>query len=333
MDLSLRHGSLFAGIGGFDLAAAWMGWKNIFHCEINPFCQKVLKYHFPESICYEDIKSTDFSEYRGEIDIITGGFPCQPFSVAGKRKGKDDERYLWPDMFRAIREILPEWVVAENVRGLLSWNGGLVFEEVCTDLEAEGYEVLPFLLPAAGVGAPHRRERVWIVARREISTRHDTPECTTAYADSLGCYDRGDNRQGRPDSTDKGTPQKDKQERKGRQPRSGTACPVSSDSDSFVEQIRWPQRRWPEEENLGRKAGRPQHAYVPDYWKGFPTLSPVCRPDDGIFSQLDGISFSKFRTESIKGFGNAIVPQVAYQIFKSIESCLRFDKSYEREKE
>jgi DNA (cytosine-5)-methyltransferase 1 len=135
----MNHASLFSGIGGFDLAAEWAGWENIFHCEWNPFGQKVLKHHFPNSISYHDIKKTDFSIHANEIDILTGGFPCQPYSTAGLRKGKEDERHLWPQMLRAIREIKPGWVVGENVRGLVNWGGGLVFDEVQTDLEAEGY--------------------------------------------------------------------------------------------------------------------------------------------------------------------------------------------------
>ena len=160
----MNHGSLFSGIGGFDLAAEWMGWTNVFHCEWEEFPRKVLNYHFPKSISYGDIKETDFTIHRGQIDILTGGFPCQPYSSAGKRLGKEDDRHLWPEMLRAIREIQPRWVVGENVRGLVNWNGGLVFEEVQADLENEGYEVQPFILPAAGVNAPHRRDRVWFVA-------------------------------------------------------------------------------------------------------------------------------------------------------------------------
>ena len=160
----MRHGSLFSGIGGFDLAAEWCGWENVFHCEWNTFGQKVLKHHFPKSISYNDITKTDFTIHKGAIDILSGGFPCQPYSNAGKRLGKEDERHLFPEMLRAIREIQPSWVVGENVRGLTNWNGGLVFDEVQTDLEAEGYEVLPFLLPACSVNAPHRRDRIWFIA-------------------------------------------------------------------------------------------------------------------------------------------------------------------------
>jgi len=174
----MNHIGLFEGIGGFSLAAEWMGWETIAWCEINVFCQKILKQHFPKATGHGDIKTTDFSIYRGQCDIVTGGFPCQPFSSAGKRKGTEDNRYLWPEMLRAIREISPRWIVGENVRGLTNWNGGLVFDRVQADLEVEGYEVLPFLLPACGVSAPHRRDRIWFVAHAIgcISTALGTEE-------------------------------------------------------------------------------------------------------------------------------------------------------------
>ena len=160
----MNHASLFSGIGGFDYAAEKMGWGNMFHCEFADFPKQILKYYWPKAVSYGDIKQTDFTIWRGKIDILTGGFPCQPYSVAGKRKGNEDDRHLWPEMLRAIREVQPRWVVGENVPGLASWNGGLVFEEVQTDLEAEGYKVQPVILPAASVGAPHKRDRIWFVA-------------------------------------------------------------------------------------------------------------------------------------------------------------------------
>ena len=122
----MKHGSLFSGIGGFDLASEWMGWDNIFHCEINPFCQKILKHYWSNADSLDDIKTTDFTKYEGQIDIVSGGFPCQPYSLAGQRKGTEDDRHLWPQMLRAIREIKPRWIVGENVYGLINWNGGLV---------------------------------------------------------------------------------------------------------------------------------------------------------------------------------------------------------------
>ena len=186
---TMTHASLFSGIGGAELAASWMGWSNLFHCELNPFCRKVLEYWFPNSTSYGDITTTDFTPWRGKIGILTGGFPCQPFSLAGSRRGAEDDRYLWPHMLRAIREVQPAWVVGENVAGILTMvqpgeavdvagqaslfgesdlcrtEQQYVIETVCQDLEREGYSVQPFVIPACAVGAPHRRDRVWIVAR------------------------------------------------------------------------------------------------------------------------------------------------------------------------
>ena len=193
------HASLFSGIGGAELAALWLGWDNVFHCEIQEFQRKVLEYWFPNSISYEDITKTDFSRWRGCIDVLTGGFPCQPFSVAGKRKGAEDNRYLWAEMLRAIRQIQPTWIVGENVAGLLSMvqpgkaikvgRADDLFDEnfiyrteqqftidaICEDLECAGYSVQPFVIPACAVGAPHRRDRVWIVAR--LNTDTDYQRC------------------------------------------------------------------------------------------------------------------------------------------------------------
>ena len=148
-----RHVGLFEGIGGFSLAARWMGWETVAWCEWNPFGQQVLRHHFPEAEGFGDITKSDFTKFHGQIDILTGGFPCQPYSLAGKRLGKEDDRHLWPEMLRAIGEIRPRFVVGENVFGLVNWNGGLVFHEVQTDLEAAGYQVLPIVLPACAVGA------------------------------------------------------------------------------------------------------------------------------------------------------------------------------------
>lgn len=192
MNSKLTHGSLFSGIGGPEIAAEMMGWKNVFHCEINPFGRKILDYWFPNSKSYEDITKTDFTEWRRRINVLTGGFPCQPFSCAGQRKGADDDRYLWPEMLRAIREIQPDWVVGENVAGILTMvqpgsetplgseetlfgednrkrtlhRQEYVVETVCNDLEREGYSVQPVVIPACAVGAPHRRDRVFFIAHR-----------------------------------------------------------------------------------------------------------------------------------------------------------------------
>jgi len=243
----MTHASLFSGIGGFDLAAEWMGWKNLFHCEWNPFGQQVLKHHFPNSISYNDITKTNFSIHRGQVDILTGGFPCQPYSSAGKRLGNEDERHLWPEMLRTIQEVQPRWVVGENVLGLTNWNGGLVFNEVQVDLEAKGYEVQAFILPACAKNAPHRRDRVWFVA----------------YSNQIGFSTKMANGK------------------------------------------------------LGGELGFTK-CNQPNVWDTFTTESAICGKDDGLPTELDFISISKYRKESLMAYGNAIVPQVAYEIFKAI---------------
>jgi len=154
------HGSLFSGIGGFDLAAEWMGWENIFQVENNKFCIKKLEKHFPNTKRHGDIREFDGTQYRGAVDILTGGFPCQGFSVAGKQKGKADPRWLWPEMLRVIREIQPAWVVGENVPGIIK----LALEDICVALEGEGYAVQSFIIPSASIGAWDKRDRVWIIA-------------------------------------------------------------------------------------------------------------------------------------------------------------------------
>lgn len=167
------HLDLFSGIGGFAYAADQV-FKNVEHtfCENNKFCQQILKKHWPESKIYEDIKK--FNQPLRPI-LLTGGFPCQPFSAAGVRRGISDDRYLWPEMLRVVRLTKPEWVIAENVRGILTWQKGVVFEQVCADLEDSGYEVQAFIIPACGVNAPHRRDRVWFVAnsqRKRLERRY-----------------------------------------------------------------------------------------------------------------------------------------------------------------
>jgi DNA (cytosine-5)-methyltransferase 1 len=159
----MNHASLFSGIGGFDLASKWMGWNNIFAVEKDIDCRKVLSKNFPDVNLYEDIKEFKGEKYAGAIDIISGGFPCQGFSFAGKRKGKEDDRYLWPEMLRVIREIKPTYVLGENVPGIIS----LALDTVLTDLENEGYACQTFIIPACAVNAIHRRDRVWILAYSE----------------------------------------------------------------------------------------------------------------------------------------------------------------------
>ena len=313
----MRHGSLFSGIGGFDLAAEWMGWENVFHCEWMEFPRKVLDYHFPNADSHIDICKTDFKKYANTIDVLTGGFPCQPFSLAGKRKGTDDERYLWGEMLRAIQEIKPRFVIAENVAGITSIDGGLVFQQVCLDLEGEGYEVQPFIIPACAKNAPHRRDRCWFIATNSKHLRCTQCEqqgksrcekrifkglCDNGIATNSKSKGSGGLRIGK----------EKKNTINGINGGNGdvTNTNGSNNKTRTFGQILGQQNR--------EKTNGHSNVERSNQWENFPTQSPVCGGDDGLSTELDGITFSKWRKESIKGYGNAIVPQIAHQLFQII---------------
>jgi len=307
----MRHGSLFSGIGGFDLAAEWMGWENVFHCEWMEFPRKVLEYYWPDADSHIDICKTDFKKYEGTIDVISGGFPCQPFSLAGKRKGTDDERYLWGEMLRAIQEIKPQWVIAENVFGITNIDGGLVFEQVCVDLENEGYEVQPFIIPAAAKNAPHRRDRCWFVAySKSARTRTDIGGLRSEFD---GCSERIQKSWNANDPNSRGTQARKESTILGESNR-------ERKTGRFINDV--VQRNATDTETIciqGQRNRQREGEFRGSDWSRFPTQSPICGGDDGLPTELDGITFPKWRAESIKGYGNAIVPQVVYQIFKAIQ--------------
>lgn len=371
--MSFTHASLFSGIGGFDLAAEWVGWKNVFHCEINEFCAQILKYHFPNADHYEDIKTTDFTKWRGKINVLSGGFPCQPFSLAGRRKGAEDDRYLWPQMLRAIQEIKPDWVVGENVAGITTMvqpgkavelgrsatlfgedykdeeiQQQYVIETVCQDLEHSGYSIQPILIPACAVGAPHRRDRVWFIANR---TDTGAESLQYSWEDNIlsGRTATDTNCNGRPSKTKWGrnTGEEDDEQFKS---IFNTSLVADTDSDRqwerTCEQEPINERFGTTNYCYGCENGDPAYSkstrsegkcgygqrkvqfngrnskYIQTCWEKFPTQPPVCRGNDGLPFDVDdlAISFPKWRAESIKAYGNAIVPQVAYEIFKAIET-------------
>lgn len=426
----MNHASLFSGIGGAEVAASMMGWQNLFHCEIQEFPRKVLDYWFPNSESYEDITKTDFTKWHGKVDVLTGGFPCQPFSLAGRRKGADDNRYLWPQMLRAIRQIHPTWVVGENVNGIKTMvescqvtqmgRTDYLFEEnhlyreesrftldkICSDLEAEGYSVQPIVIPACAIGAPHRRDRVWIIAHRSDpraetvqqegqdgicsarpsthtqcdghspqghgnqrarakkskkrknrpqsrSRRHGSGKTSTytlqhrrhevhqdhqsqfpdgARSNSLGgqwsssySYGNGGKTLQPSEGTERTGCKRDVQ------PKERSTSPEWTDrlsrlqrhdAHAISERLEGMYQSWGEESE--RKCVWRDFARHCEegHWKHFPTQSPVCRGNDGIPFDVDSltISFPKWRQESIKAYGNAWVPQVAYEIFRAIEA-------------
>ena len=353
----ITHASLFSGIGGPDLAAEWMGWKNIFHCEINGFGKRVLEYYWPQSISYHDITKTDFTIHRSTIDVLSGGFPCQPYSVAGKQKGTDDERHLWPQMLRAIREIAPTYVVAENVGGLVSWSGGLVFEQVCLDLENEGYKIFPCVLPAGGKNAPHGRARIFFIAysanagnermhRGKVNAdKHkSTPDThgigsderaakgnrvekdETIGTDVLEQTDRSGKEWAAPDTEgERSRELRDQSKEEGTQGSNELSGKQHRLSDGDVADTRSERLK---KLNVSKKPKRKRLDSWNNYenatdWKDFPTQSPIYNGDDGLPSRLDGITFPKFRNETIMAGGNAIVPQVIFEIYKVIDNHLK----------
>ena len=296
----MNHISLFSGIGGFDLASEWMGWNNVASCEINPFGRKVLKHYFPDALHHDDVHTftkklldEKIKGWNSKDVILSGGFPCQPYSNAGKRKGKEDERHLFPEMLRIIREVRPRWIVGENVRGLVDWNGGLVFDEIHIDLENLGYEIQSFILPACSKNAPHRRDRIWIVAHA-----NDT---------NTGSDNRGN----------EGTAKEIRREKAGDVPGTLRNVGIVTDAD-LSRRKRKRKQSEPTTQTRTFNCG--------DAWENFPIESPICGGNDGISRQLDGITFPKWRNESIKAFGNAVVPQVVYEIFKAIQKFNELEK-------
>jgi len=412
------HASLFSGIGGPEVAAAMLGWENAFHCEINPFGRAVLEYWFPESKSYEDITKTDFREWRGKIDVLTGVFPCQPFSYAGKRGGREDERYLWPQMLRAIGEIRPTWVVGENVAGITTMvEGGVLtpmgcdttlfgegdglhryelrqsftIERICRDLKGLGYSVQPVLIPAAAVGAPHRRDRIFILAHvadtdcgddlrssgedegkgkgkgKGLSERHsirkpgepDQLRSEVQGIDANTVGDRGDkvHEYLQPELADGAEPIGNGREHdathppskmcNGRRTQTGREREADSNDEEYSlqpsiigsrterivthancegrEESVKPRREENSEEDRARLDDRTKrlggYLLPEERWENFPTVPPVHAGNDGLPIRMDGVSipFSKWRTEALKAYGNAIVPQVMYRIFQVIE--------------
>lgn len=293
---NMRHLDLFSGIGGFALAVdtVWPGAEHIF-CDNDPFCQVILKKHWPKSKIYGDIRGFVQPRIPIEIDLLTGGFPCQPFSHAGQRRGTLDDRHLWPEMYRVIREFRPHFVVAENVRGLLSIDGGLVFEQVCTDLEAISYEVQAFVIPACAVNAPHRRDRIWIVAR---DTKHDGPNGTK---NGQGGRARSDSHQAR---------QKKVCE---------SAGSVASRNNAADDALLW-------EGGVKKRSGqcgfcdRDECNQGANWSEDWPAVAArLCTLDDGL---PNGLARPRgWRNAALKAAGNAIVPQVAIEILKTIKLC------------
>lgn len=342
----MTHLGLFEGIGGFSLAARWAGWETIAWCEWDKNCQRVLKQHFPNAIPHGDITKTDFTGYAGRVGVLTGGFPCQPFSLAGERMGSEDHRFLWGETLRALVEIKPAVAVFENVFGLTS-----ILERACetevetqavhlfsegddskevgerirevkqrtlsiivSDLYEAGY-MLPetqdggpiiLCVPACAVNAPHRRDRVWIVAHAKEDPCNNEPRNGGHRPQEIPCG--GFDEHFFTSNPDKST---------ARTPGAGGGFKGERRENDNEQRCEGRMRECIRQE-AERHAG-PCGAW-PDWraWENFPTKPPVCGGNDGLPRKLDAIAFPKWREFAIGAYGNAIVPQIAYQIFKAI---------------
>lgn len=319
----MNHASLFSGIGGFDLAAEWQGWTNIFSCEKDDKANKVLQKNFPNVIHHRDIFELDATQYEGQIDILTGGFPCQPFSLAGKRKGTKDDRHLWPEMLRIIRECKPTYVVGENVFGLVNMDNGKTLESIYLDLEGEGYKVESFIIPACAVQAWHRRDRIWIIAYRMCSRKRvQIGGCRRQKRGYSKELEREMVQQKRPAQkqtfepssqdhareNDPHTKRSDVPRECNERPREGQYRGLGSIKiDTYANGI-GSQEQGQSRRSMYQKQNRKEkinRAFDDSIWTTEPNVGRVANGIPG-------------RVDRLKQLGNAIVPQVAYEIFKII---------------
>jgi DNA (cytosine-5)-methyltransferase 1 len=295
----MRHLDLFSGIGGFSLAAQWVWgdeYENIGFCDNNKFCQAVIKKNFKNAKIYNDIRNLKGSEIKN-LDLLTGGFPCQPFSFAGKRRGNQDDRYLWPEMLRVIREARPRWIVGENVAGIIN----LALDQVLADLEGENYTCQAFVIPACAVQAPHRRDRVWIVG----------------FDDTDTCGKRNGRERIHEDCKLPGRSVLPQVEKGRSVPRGEIGANLATPSRDSA---------------YAQSAGQQGWTYGPEkieFWGSgarydwLAVAADLCRVDDGFPGRLDGreLTAKQHRVERIKALGNAIVPQVAAEVLLGIKQA------------
>jgi len=301
---------LFSGIGGFSHGLDKVGFKTVAFCEMDKYCKLVLQKHWKGVKIYNDVKELKGEEIikeHGTIDIVVGGFPCQPFSIAGARKGTDDNRHLWPEMFRIIKELKPRWVIGENVRNIISIQNGMVFENVCTDLEGEGYEVRAFNIPAAGVGAPHKRERVWIVANSRCTLRQGS-ELERENANEGGQENANQHQRssGTPEhnvaNTNTRLSEQSNQEVQARGNTLNSSCEDVANTNGERQQEQCGT------ESVQKEGNEPQRSSSQARHTGWESEPDVGRVAHG----LSG------RVHRLKALGNSIVPKIAEEIGRAI---------------
>lgn len=288
MNDELTHVDLFSGIGGFAIAARWTGFRTVAFCECEPYAQRVLRKHWPDVPIHDDVRTFPGASYAGAT-LLTGGFPCQPFSLAGKRGGARDDRFLWPAMVAVIEAVGPTWIIGENVPGIVT----MELDRCASDLEAQGYAVWPVILPACAVGAFHRRDRVWIVAHREKSGLEGPDSTRPTRADGRsserGC-DVADTTKRQDDGRKRGELDEDT----GQGRREHTSAHAGGEDVPDAGRGRGEGAR-------GGECGQPDAAW----WEPEPNVGRVAT---GIPARVD----------RLRGLGNAIVPQVAEEIMRMI---------------
>lgn len=337
MVLFLRVLSLFSGIGGFEIACEWAGMEIVGQVEIEPFCQKVLAKHWPHVKRMGDIKQVRGDEF-GAVDIIIGGVPCQPASVAGKRRGTEDDRWLWPEALRIVRTVRPRWCVFENPPGILSLQGGVPFDDILSEMEREGYEVGAYSIPACSVGAPHKRERVFIVG---YSCKIGLPRKSRwrAGEESKDGYlqlERGivaDTEEYRQ------WPGLCQNEQVWRWGRFGDKCSADVVADTSKQGLQMPE--WSETFDEGERSSRPTAKCSSDTRPNGPAQCGLGRVLNGFSAGMDGTKWPagpgeqypweppriatgvKDRVARLKALGNAVVPAQVYPILKAISEIER----------
>jgi len=315
--MKLKLLDLFSGIGGFSLGFESTGFfETIGFVEKDKFCQKVLKKHWSNINIEEDIRNVKGERYAA--DIITGGFPCQPFSVAGKRKGTADDRYLWDEMLRVIREVKPRWVIGENVEGIININNGMVLRQVQTDLENEGFKSQCLVIPASGIGAWHQRKRVWIIAYSEHNGLHRSQRNETKPS----CNEQKDRLSFRDDNNVPNTNKRNVQtgcERQWGVCKEHKEKGTSDNATSIYETLSnsndkglqgFNSKRILSEQELRFTSSKDDEGRK-TWWQ---TQSRICGVPNGVSYELD-----KGRINRIKALGNSIVPQIARQIALAIK--------------
>lgn len=311
----MKHLSLFTGIGGIDLAAEWAGFESICMVERDKYCQKVLAKNFEGVKIHDDVTTFDGLEYRGTIDLVSAGFPCQPHSVAGLRKASGDERDLWGEVVRILRETEPTWFLGENVPGLFASESGQFFGRIINDLESLGYSVGWGCYGAKDVGAVHKRDRVFIVAYASGLRLNPSRQENQELKDNSSREwqnGQGKSEWSKVDSglVDHGASQTDVGNSKGKSglQSTSTSIPIRSERDSW--------------EDLGGRCWQPVRGGDWKEW-GIRAAIPqfrVCRDNDGISYRVD-----KHRTQRLKALGNAVVPQQVFPILQEIARQIRED--------